>query len=291
MKNLKPFLLIFAAASILTSCNENDTNPIDNASPESILHKEITHEGCSYIDSNQGQNAYIGSTIVNQSETNFIKNENSKIAGVWSIGTVPLYFAKGQGTANAFSYSQGYVIYGEELYNMALNQAGRIACAMIQAHEIGHQLQFRNNLPTRRENTARAMELEADGFAGYYIKKPNGYNATWTQAAPAYNFAGSIGDYNYNSPGHHGTPAQRRSAFRLGYLLGDYNLSIRNFDSYFFYYYDNYVLPGTLRQDLTRPKYIDNNIHEFILSKVDELRKISTGEISKEDFEKLQNTF
>ncbi|MGG8495018.1 metalloprotease [Tenacibaculum sp. TC6] len=286
MKNLKPFLLAFAAATLLTSCNESDTNPIQS-SPEAKLHNKATHEGCSYIDQNWGSSAYISSTIVNQSETNFIKDQNNKIAGVFSISTVPLYFAKGSGTANAISYGAGYIIFGEQLYNMALSQAGRIACAMVQAHEVGHQLQYKYNLPTRRESTARASELEADGFAGYYIKKPNGYNATWTQAAPAYNFAGSIGDYNTTSPGHHGTPAQRRSAFRLGYLLGGYNLSVRDFDYNFFYYYDNYVLPGSLRKDLAKPKDIRSDIHEFILSKVDELRKISTGEISKEEFEKL----
>lgn len=286
MKNLKPFILAATAAVLMVSCSDNDINPVDNQNAK--LLDAHSHEVCSYIDGNWGQNAYIGSTIVNQSETNFLNNQNAKIADVFSISTIPLYFAKGSGTANAISYGSGYIIYGEELYNMALSQGGRISCAMVQAHEIGHQLQYQNNLPSRSESTARATELEADGFAGYYIKKPNGYNATWTQAAPAYNFAASIGDYNTTSPGHHGTPAQRRSAFRLGYLLGDYDLTVSSFDYNFFYYYDNYVLPGALRQDLKKPDDIDEGLHNFILSKMEELRKINSGEISKEEFENLK---
>lgn len=287
MKNLKPFKLMAIALIALTSCSDTETVESPELDASIKLHSEKSHHVCGYIDQNWGQNAYIGSTIVNQSETNFLNNQNTKIANVFNINTVPLSFAKGPGTANAISYGQGYIIFGEQLYNLALNQGGRISCAMVQAHEVGHQLQFRNSLPTRRENTARAQELEADGFAGYYIKKPNGYNATWTQAAPAYNFAGSIGDNNVNSPGHHGTAAQRRSAFRLGYLLGDFDLTINSFDNNFFYYYDNYVLPGALRQNLQKPKDIRSDIHNYILTKVEELRKINTGEISKEEFEKL----
>lgn len=286
MKNFKPFTLIFVASILFNSCNNNESTPVE--SPSSIeLNSKHSHKECSFIDQYWGQNAYIGPTIVNQSETNFLKNQNNKIASVFNINSIPLYFAKGDGTANAISYGRGYIIFGEQLYSLALNRGGRISCAMVQAHEVGHQLQFRNNFPSRRENTARAGELEADAFAGYYIRKPNGYNATWTQAAPAYNFAGSIGDNNINSPNHHGTAAQRRSAFRLGYLLGQYNLSVGDFDYNFFYYYDNYVLPGNLRKGMKKPKDIRSDIHNFILSKVQELRKIRSGEISKEEYEKL----
>lgn len=285
MKNLKSLLLVITATSIMISCTDNETNNVDEKN--AILLGAQSHESCSYIDKYWGPNAYIGSTIVNQSETNFINNENVKIAKVFNINTVPLHFAKGSGTANAISYGKGYIIYGEQLYNLALSKGGRIACAMVQAHEVGHQLQFRNNLPSRRENTARAGELEADGFAGYYIKKPEGYNAAWSEAAAAYNFAASIGDHNTNSSNHHGTPAQRRSAFRLGYLLGQHSLTVLNFDKHFFFYYDKYVLPGSLRQDIKKPDYIDADVNTFILSKMEELRKINSGEISKEEFEKL----
>ncbi|WAC02635.1 hypothetical protein N7U66_02820 [Lacinutrix neustonica] len=160
---------------------------------------------------------------------------------------------------------------------------------MIQAHEVGHQLQFRNGFPSRRENTARAQELEADGFAGYYMRKPAGYNATWQQAGPAFQFAYQIGDNGVNNPGHHGTPAQRRSATRLGWYLGENNLTVSNFDYYFFYYYDQYVLPATLKMNMDKPADIDNKVHEFILSKVEELRKINSGEMTQEEFEQLED--
>jgi predicted metalloprotease len=42
----------------------------------------------------------------------------------------------------------------------------------------------------------RPNELEADGFAGYYLRRPNGYNKTsFAEIAAAYEFAQSIGDY------------------------------------------------------------------------------------------------
>ena len=109
MKNLKPFILAATAAVLMVSCSDNDINPVDNQNAK--LLDAHSHEVCSYIDGNWGQNAYIGSTIVNQSETNFLNNQNVKIADVFNINTVPLYFAKGSGTANAISYGAGYVIF------------------------------------------------------------------------------------------------------------------------------------------------------------------------------------
>lgn len=284
MKKTNPFISLAAATLLLVGCSENET-PKSELQNEKLTQTE-THTSCGYIDQYWGQNAQLTSTIVNASETNFINNQNAKIANVFGISTVPLYFASGSGTFNAISYGSGYIIFGEQLYNNALNY-GRIACAMVQAHEVAHQLQFRFNLPSRVENTARAGELEADGFAGYYIRKPNGYNASWSTAATAYNYSATLGDNNVNSPNHHGTAGQRRSAFRLGWLLGEYDLSVSDLDYNFFYYYNNYVLPGNLRKEIKKPADIKSEIHDMIVSKLEELRKISSGEIAEEEFTKL----
>jgi len=156
---------------------------------------------------------------------------------------------------------------------------------MILAHEYGHQLQYIFNLPSVNESTARPNELEADGFAGYYLRRPNGYNQTsFAQIAAAYEFAQSIGDYQTTSPGHHGTPAQRRSAVRLGFLLGEYSLSAADFDYNFFYYYQG-VLNGTYKMS-KNSKYPE--LDAYMSQYLEELRKIQTGEISAEEFKQLK---
>jgi len=157
---------------------------------------------------------------------------------------------------------------------------------MILAHEFGHQLQYAFGLPSVSENTARPNELEADGFAGYYLRRPKGYNAgSFAAIAPGYDFAFSIGDYSTTSAGHHGTPAQRRSAVRLGWLLGQYDITASSFDYNFFYYYSG-VLDGTYRQ--TNSKYYNPEIDAYIKSHAEELRSIQSGEMSTEEYHKLQ---
>ncbi|HIB8181638.1 TPA: hypothetical protein ACWX1I_003046 [Elizabethkingia anophelis] len=131
-------------------------------------------------------------------------------------------------------------------------------------HEYGHQLQFKNNLPSVTEKTTRALELEADGFAE------------------------SIGDYFTDKATHHGTPAQRRVAVRLGFLLGDFTLTIKDFDSQFFHYYTS-VLEGTDHTiKTTDPGFeLKAQIDLKIQAYMKELKDISSGEISAKEFKNL----
>ncbi|WP_244614443.1 hypothetical protein [Elizabethkingia argenteiflava] len=86
--------------------------------------------------------------------------------------------------------------------------------------------------------------MEADGFAGYYLRKPQGFNKKqFSEIAAAYEFAASIGDFFVIFPNHHGTPWQRRAAVRLGFLLGEFSFTAKEFDSQFFHYYSD-VLRG-----------------------------------------------
>ncbi len=283
------FMLSFISLAILTlsSCKkEETTNPQNLAIEETADYSS----DCGYVDSNWGSNAYLNSFIINQTYTNLMYSQSRNIANLLGVPQVTLRFVHDNtsqnSTANAISYSNGRIYYGETLFRMALNY-GSIATVMVLAHEYGHQVQYRYaGVPSVHESTYRATELEADGYAGYYMKR--GYGASWSQAGPAFNFAYSIGDYYTNSPGHHGTPPQRRSATRLGWYLGDYSLSATDFDYYFFYYYNRYVLPGALRPT-QKPARIRDDINDFILSKVEELRKINTGEINATEFEKLPN--
>lgn len=213
----------------------------------------------------------------------------TKIAGLWGRSNPTLRFVDDpsnyNSTYNAISYSTGKIYYGYAIYYDAKSKGGDIVNAMILAHEYGHQLQYIFGLPSVTENTARPNELEADGFAGYYLRRPNGYNKTnFSEIAAAYEFAQSIGDYQTNSPGHHGTPAQRRSAVRLGFLLGQYDLNASNFDYNFFYYYQG-VLNGTYRM---AKNTVSPEIDAYMSQYIDELRKIQSGEISAEEFKNLK---
>ena len=288
MINYLKFSLLIITSLFIFSCQQEEDLSADveqSGVLEQLSEKDFS---CvySFVDNNWGPNAFRNNFIINQAHTNFIYDQNRRIANVFGVPTVPLSFIHDNSsgsTFNALSFSSGRIDYGEDIYRQALSK-GLIAPVAILAHEIGHQLQYRYNLPTRQENTARATELEADGYAGYYLKRPNGYNATWSQAGPAFAFAFDIGDLNTSSRGHHGTPRQRRSATRLGWYLGQYNLSPRNFDNYFFYYYNQYVLPGNLKIADQKRKGLDAEIDAFIESKLEELVKLNIGELSADDF-------
>jgi uncharacterized protein len=286
-------LLSALALGMLFSCSKNEEVGVpteQTAIVESVIQQpSALDKECSFVDGNWSSTAVLSSTIGTAAETSFMRSQLSKIAGVWGVPSVALSFVKDpsrpSSTYNAISYGSGKIYYGEAIYKAAKSK-GQVANAMILAHEFGHQLQYRFNLPSVDENTARAGELEADGSSGYYLRRPAGYNATsFAAIAPAYEFAFAIGDNSTSSPNHHGTPPQRRSAVRLGWLLGQYTLNARDFDYYFFYYY-NGVLSGTYRQAGT--KRISPEIDNYIKSHAEELRRIQTGQMSQEEYENLQ---
>lgn len=71
----------------------------------------------------------------------------------------------------------GTVSLGLSFINQELGLDGRVAVAAILAHELAHQVQFRDGVEQRlasvgydRLTISRLMELAADAFAGYYVE-------------------------------------------------------------------------------------------------------------------------
>lgn len=281
------------AALFLSACNdeslETPVQPDHQSESQKIEQPTALEKVCYYVDQYWSSSAVLLTYLQNSTDTNFMNSQMTKIASLWGRSNPTLRFVNDpsnyNSTYNAISYSTGKIYYGYAIYYDAKSKGGDIVNAMILAHEYGHQLQYIFGLPSVNESTARPNELEADGFAGYYLRRPNGYNQTsFAQIAAAYEFAQSIGDYQTNSPGHHGTPPQRRSAVRLGFLLGQYDLSAADFDYNFFYYYQG-VLNGTYKA-VKNSRFPE--LDAFMSQYLDELKKIQTGEISAEEFKNLQ---
>ena len=288
-----PILLGAIAALSLSACNDDTMEtPVQQEQKAESLKPEQPNgleKVCYYVDNNWSSSSVLLTSLQNSTDTNFMNSQMTKIASMWGRSNPTLRFVNDpsnfNSTYNAISYSTGKIYYGYAIYYDAKAKGGDIVNAMILAHEYGHQLQYIFGLPTVTESTARPNELEADGFAGYYLRRPNGYNQTsFTQIAAAYEFAQSIGDYQTTSQGHHGTPAQRRSAVRLGFLLGQYSLTAADFDYNFFYYYQG-VLNGTYKMAKnTQYPELDAYMQQYL----EELKQIQTGEISAEEFKNLK---
>lgn len=295
MKKSLNFCFLAGAAAVLSLSACTDEKMEDSVLPQAQnASAKIEQPGdiekiCSYVDQNWSSTAVLKTTLQTTTDTNFMNAQLAKIISLWGGTSLTFRFvddpSNANSTYNAISYSNGKIYYGYAIYYDAKAKGGDIVNAMILAHEYGHQLQYRYNLPSVNESTARPNELEADGFAGYYLRKPNGYNKTnFTEIAAAYEFAQSIGDYQTTSAGHHGTPPQRRSAVRLGFLLGQYDLSASDFDYNFFYYYQG-VLNGTYKMGKNSK---NPEIDAYMSQYMDELRKIQSGEISAEEFKQLK---
>lgn len=293
MKRRFYFPIITGAIAVfsLSACNDDSLENNDVQQPESLKVEQPNEleKVCYYVDQYWSSSAVLTTSLPNSTDTNFMNAQMTKIASLWGRSNPTLRFVNDpsnpNSTYNAISYSTGKIYYGYAIYADAKNKGGNIVNAMILAHEYGHQLQYIFGLPSVSESTARPNELEADGFAGYYLRRPNGYNQTsFAQIASAYEFAQSIGDYQTTSAGHHGTPPQRRSAVRLGFLLGQYDLTASAFDYNFFYYYQG-VLNGTYKMGKNA---VNPEIDAYMSQYIDELRKIQSGEISAEEFKNLQ---
>lgn len=288
-----PILLGAIAALSLSACNddtmETPVQPEQQTENLKIDQPNALEKVCYYVDQYWSSSSVLLTSLQNSTDTNFMNSQMTKIASMWGRSNPMLRFVNDpsnyNSTYNAISYSTGKIYYGYAIYYDAKSKGGDIVNAMILAHEYGHQLQYIFGLPSVTESTARPNELEADGFAGYYLRRPNGYNQTsFTQIAAAYEFAQSIGDYQTNSAGHHGTPPQRRSAVRLGFLLGQYDLTASAFDYNFFYYYQG-VLNGTYKM-AKNSKYPE--LDAYMKPYLDEIKKLQTGEISAEEFKNLK---
>ncbi|AMA48562.1 neutral zinc metallopeptidase [Flavobacterium covae] len=289
-------LLLSVTTSVaLFSCSK-EKEALTNQEESAIVEQPTggEHE-CSYVDSSWPASASLSTTLSASAGTSadatFMTNQNTAIKTFWrgtSVAAPVFRFVKNgtdwNSTYNAVSYSNGKIYYGEGIFRDAKSKdASNLINVMILAHEYGHQLQYAFRLPSKKESTARAGELQADGMAGYYLRKGYG-KSTYSEIATAYEFASSIGDRETKSPDHHGTPEQRRSAVRLGFLLADptnAKLTATQFDSNFFRYYDG-VLAGTHR--LAKPEGMSDEGHQLIMSKMEELRKIQSGKMSDKEY-------
>ena len=296
-RNASLFLGALALSTML-SCSKEDEATIDTQEEVSKIvdQQPNQREGdCGYVDGNWSSSASLYTSLPNSGSTrnsSLITSQNSAIASFWGRSAPTFRFVRDlsnpTSTFNAISYSNGKIYFGEQIFKWAYDRDNsNLINVMILAHEYGHQLQYAYRLPSRQENTARAAELEADGFAGYYLRRGYG-KSTFASIATAYDAAYAIGDYSTTSPGHHGTPPQRKSAVRLGFLFADpqnSKLSASNFDYYFFYYY-NGVLNGQYR--MAQPEGIAPEFHAFMMEHMDELGKIARGEMSNEEYINLK---
>lgn len=295
-KNVIKGLLIasFVGFGTVVSCNRADDS-VSEELVENITQSSLYEIICSYVDSNWPAKAKLSTTLTSGAGTSadatYMTNQNTAIKTFWrgtSVAAPTFRFVQNgtnwSSTYNAISYSTGKIYYGEGIFRDAKSKdASNLVNVMILAHEYGHQLQYAFGLPTVKESTVRPNELEADGMAGYYLRRGLG-KSTYTEIATAYEFAYAIGDTYTTNPGHHGTPAQRRSAVRLGFLLADpasNKLTAAQFDSSFFYYYDG-VLAGTYRR--AKPDFISDETHRYIMSHMTELRRIQSGEMSDTEY-------
>ncbi|MFK7114188.1 metalloprotease [Flavobacterium oreochromis] len=289
-------LLLGVATSVAFFSCSKEKETVTNQEEATIVEQAtgLEHD-CSYVDAYWPASATLSTTLSSGAGTSadvtLMNNQNTAIKTFWrgtSVAAPTFRFVKNgtnwSSTYNAISYSTGKIYYGEGIFRDAkLKDASNLVNVMILAHEYGHQLQYAFNLPSKKETTARPNELEADGMAGYYLRRGYG-KSTYSQIATAYEFAYAIGDFQTTSAGHHGTPAQRRSAVRLGFLLADptnAKLTAAQFDSSFFYYYDG-VLAGTYK--LAKPEEMSLEGHQLIMSKMAELQKIQSGEMSDNEY-------
>ncbi len=298
MKNSNSFLRFagIASLSLMMSCSKNEEATAVSSEEKLVENKDFAD--CGFVDNNWPSSATLSTTLTagagTAADATLLTNQNVAIKNFWrgtSAAAPTFRFVRNgndyRSTFNAISYGNGRIYYGEGIFKEAKKRdASNLVNVMILAHEYGHQLQFRFGLPSVNERTARAGELEADGMAGYYLRRGFG-KSTFADIATGFEFAAAIGDNSVNNPNHHGTAPQRRSAVRLGFLLADpqnTKLTATSFDSNFFFYYQG-VLNGTYK--LTKPETMSQEGHDLIMSHLDELRKIKTEEISTSEFQNL----
>lgn len=128
-------------------------------------------------------------------------------------------------TLNAFAFSAEFetdpifqglpdkMVWGEGLAN-ALDALGlgTAAAKGVIGHEMGHHVQFEDNLfdsPLTGPEATRRTELMADAFGTYFIAHKRGLNMKGTNLHKAEQAFFEVGDCSFDSNGHHGTPNQR----------------------------------------------------------------------------------
>lgn len=220
----------------------------------------------------------------------------------WGLPYVTLWFYSDlsntamQSNASSFDAPYYLIAMGQSTYLDKKNLAGFYAGPVgVLGHEFGHQVQFAYDLQagiTDALMPVRFTELQADGLASFYLSR--GKRLPWSSITAFCDYTlQSMGDYLFSNPNHHGTPAQRRSAGRLGFLLAQQSsvTTVAHIDALFRYYY-NYVLSGDsfFNGRREKPEILMQHpeIESFMDSKLDELRKIASGEISGDTYINLK---
>jgi len=134
----------------------------------------------------------------------------------------------------------GTVRLGWGFIDQELRMDGRVAVAAVLAHELGHQVQYRDRIGQRLQGAGydklqvdRLMELEADCFAAYCVQ--HSQLLRWASPQELSGYASCIlkvgDDVTYEDPygrvllgdlGDHGTPDQRWKAANWGITVAEY---------------------------------------------------------------------
>jgi hypothetical protein len=128
-------------------------------------------------------------------------------------------------TARRTERADGTVLFGQRLLKRSLSAPEHpdAAVAAICAHEFGHILQYKRNLPRvilAGQSTVKRLELHADFLAGFYagtrkLERPDFPAAVFATTQYSY------GDNNTNSPKHHGRPDERAAAIVRGFEVAN----------------------------------------------------------------------
>lgn len=142
----------------------------------------------------------------------------------WGVATV-VHITAGaecEGSGNAFATADGQVFFGKRLMLRQISQfSSMVPVHAILAHEFAHRLQFTFgwSRADRSPATSRLIELEADGWSGFYARWVKNYSSSdfATHLQTLY----GIGDTDYNSPEHHGTAIERKYLGLYGWAMAD----------------------------------------------------------------------
>lgn len=182
---------------------------------------------------------------------------NQRIAFEWT-GPFNWYDECGK-AANAFSDPRDQSVLLSLGIFEKLAAHGWLAVDYVMAHEIAHQVQFRNMWNVKVNGSWREVELEADAFAFFYlwrnkIQIPNA-EAEFIKAARG---AWEIGDVNFGSTNHHGSHAQRAM---MSLVAGEMAIAIseRRMNTTWLDYH-NYAR-ARIAQIVADPQYLKNFSH------------------------------
>lgn len=119
------------------------------------------------------------------------------------------------------SRAHGTVVFGKQLLRRTFSEveSPEAAVAAICAHEFGHILQFKLNIPDellRGQPTVKRVELHADFIAGYFAGARKLESPNYPAAVFALQME-KIGDSRVDARTHHGLPRERADAVVKGF--------------------------------------------------------------------------